>query len=105
MDVPEGAKRPQDHLPKKRKTAAVRREAEGDGTVDVEFGGQVYRLPADPQDWPVKAARAAENDRSAEASALIMESCAGVNVDDWTGRKLNELFEAYAEVAGFDQGE
>jgi len=77
----------------------------GEETVAVEYRGRTYTLPADPQDWPVSAVRAAENGRMANACALLMGSI-GVDVDDWTGRRLNALFEQYAQTAGFeDSGE
>lgn len=91
--APKGAKQPQDH-----KKPAAQVEAEGDEFVEFEFRGKEYRLPADPQDWPVAALRTPS---SVNACAIVMERH-GYPVDSWSGRRLNELFELYAEVAGFD---
>lgn len=100
--VPETAKKPQDRKPAKK--TAAQREAEGDATVSIEHRGKTYELPADPQDWPVKVARAYEDGKQTTAAAMLIES-AGTDVDDWTNRRLNEFFEIYAGEIGLLEGE
>jgi hypothetical protein len=98
-NVPAEAKQPEDH-----KQKAVKAEADGDGYIEFEYSGTTYRLPADPQDWPVRVTRAYEHDRQADSAALLMES-EEYDVDDWTNRKLNDLMTEYGKKAGFVQGE
>ncbi|MFD7045717.1 hypothetical protein [Rhodococcus jostii] len=50
---PLGVKAPQDH-----KKPAAQREAEGDQTVLIEYGGLEFEILADQDDWPVLAIQA-----------------------------------------------
>lgn len=98
-NVPDNVRQPQDRKP------AAQAEAEGDETVAVEYRGRTYDLPADPQDWPVKVMREFEAERNTTAAALLLTTV-GVDADNWSTRRLAELFDTYAQVAGFaDRGE
>lgn len=61
--VPDHAPRPQDRKPK----SAPQREAEQDETVVLEFRGEKFVVPADPDDWHILATQAFSNGRNIDA--------------------------------------
>ena len=102
MDIPAGAKQPQDHR------SPAQREAEGETTVTVDYDGESFTFPADPLDWPTRAMRAFEDGKAfAAIHALVGEKkYARLGIDDWPARKTTGLFELMAEAAGLsDSGE
>lgn len=101
-------KEPQDHLGKN----AVQREAEGVESVDVEAYGETFSLPGSPEDWPLDAMEAFEQQRVLQWASQLL------GTDDWrrlktaikrsTGkqpavRDLTPLMERVAELYGFDE--
>jgi hypothetical protein len=96
--IPEGVKMPED-----RKSAA-QREAEGAETVTLDYEGESFTLPADPQDWPTRAMLAFEEGKAfAAIKALIPpRRYQKLGIDDWPARKTTGLFEAFAKAAGLD---
>lgn len=106
--VPANAPRPQDRLPKqrkpkKRKKSAAEREAEGIETVEVEYDGEVYEIPADVQDWPVDVSEAFERGLAVTAirGLLGRDQWAKVSAKKYRLRQLGEMYERLAEAGGF----
>ena len=108
------APKPQDRKPKKRAVAkpAVQREAEADNdpdvaehidTIEVPYDGEIYNIPADPQDWPIMATRAFEKGHMVSA---IEELVGAVQFNrmarkGYRNRHFAEIYDAFAEVGGF----
>lgn len=59
---PDTPKKPADHL-----KPVAQREAEGDETVTVTYGGRDFTMPADQDDWPILAVQAFANQRQIDA--------------------------------------
>ncbi|WP_280371171.1 hypothetical protein [Nocardia wallacei] len=107
--VPATAPQPQDHKPpapprKARPKPAVQVEAEGIETVEVEYDGEFYVIPADPLDWPRTASKAFERGQANIAIDLILGTKQARKLDrkGYTNRQTNELFELLAEAGGFE---
>lgn len=84
------------------------READGIELVGVEYDGEVYWLPTDPQDWPVKALKAFEDGKAITAlSGLLVADENGkggwktLDGKNYRMRQLEQLFEKVAAAGGF----
>ncbi len=91
--------KPQDH-----KKSAAQIEAEGVATTTIEYNGEEFTFPSDAQDWTNDVLLAFESGRAVEGTRLLIGArrWASLNMDRWTGRQINELFNAFAEATGFD---
>jgi len=92
-------KAPQDH-----KKSAAQIEAEGTETTTIEYNGHEFTFPSEAQDWSAGVLLAFEDGHAVEAIRRLVGTrrWASLNMDNWTGRQINELFTAFAEAAGFD---
>ncbi|WP_336819855.1 hypothetical protein [Gordonia sp. MMO-8] len=88
--------------------SALAREADGIELVGVEYDGEVYWLPTDPQDWPVKALKAFEDGKAITAlSGLLVADENGkggwktLDGKNYRMRQLEELFNKVAAAGGF----
>lgn len=107
--IPEHAPRPQDHQPKAKKKPKVKkspqqREAEGIETVEVEFDGETYEIPADPIDWEIDVTEAFETGRMITACRGLLgpEQFAVLSRKGYRNRDFRRLFKLLAEAGGFE---
>lgn len=104
--VPESAKRPQDYKPKAIKqsgAAARRREAADDEFVTLEQCGVEFMIPADQNEWPLKAIDFMSQGRELDGMKEILGREQWAELVD-SGAKLkdlNELGEKFADAFGF----
>lgn len=97
--IPQGAKAPQDH-----QKSAAQVEAEGVQTIDVEWRGHTFTVPADADDWTVEAMMAFEEGLNAHGLKAILEPAAWAELMATKPRKrdLMDLFDAMAKALGMD---
>lgn len=99
--------RPQDHLRPAAEEAAdytpVYNEALGILVVPVHFDGMALEVPADPEDWPVKATLAFEDGKVVNACRHLLsaEDFDKVMAKNYRNKKFGELFNALAKAGGF----
>ena len=98
-DVPKGATVPEDH-----KKPAAQIEAEGGGTTTIEFEGVEYTFPSEPQDWSADTLREFEHGRAVEGCYQLIGPVKWnkLGMGRWSGRRVNALFEKFAEAAGLE---
>ncbi len=91
--------KPQDH-----KKSAAQIEAEGVATTTIEYNGEEFTFPSEAQDWTNDVLLAFELGHSVEGTRLLigMRRWTQLKMNRWTGRQINELFELFADAAGFD---
>lgn len=99
--IPANAPKPQDRKPKK---SAPQREAEGITTIEIEYDGEFYEIPADPADWPITASEALENKRVISAVRLMLgpQQWAKVARKGYRNRQFSEMFDLIANEGGFE---
>lgn len=110
--IPANAPRPQDHLktrktkkPKpKRARSAVEREARGIETVDVDYDGETYVIPAEVLDWSLDATVAFEEGRAVTAMRILLapKQFRTLMSKGYTNRQFAELFDLLAKAGGFE---
>lgn len=98
--------RPQDHLPPREEglpNTPVMNEALGILVVPVYFDGMALEVPADPEDWPVKATLAFEDGKVVNACKHLLSPADfdKVMAKNYRNKKFGELFNALAEAGGF----
>ncbi|UAJ15445.1 tail assembly chaperone [Gordonia phage Puppers] len=98
--------RPQDHLPPAEPEldhTPVYNEALGILVVPVHFDGMALEVPADPEDWPVKATLAFEDGKVVNACRHLLsaEDFDKVMAKNYRNKKFGELFNALAKAGGF----
>lgn len=100
-----GASRPvpQDHKAAAEPGRPVYNEALGILVVPVEFDGMTLSVPADPEDWPVKATLAFEDGKVVNACKHLLssEDFDKVMAKNYRNKKFGDLFNALAEAGGF----
>lgn len=98
--IPANAPEPQDHKPKK---SPPQREAEGITTIEIQFDGEEYEIPADPADWPVDASEAMEHNHVITAVRIMLgpKQWQKVARKKYRNRKFRELFDLIATESGF----
>lgn len=100
--VPPAARQPQDRRPK----TAVQAEADGDPTVDVEWEGLTFTVPASVDDWPIAALDHYEMDRGL---AFLRELLGAKQFAQFTAggnrkaRDANSLAAAIQKKAGYGE--
>lgn len=101
--IPANAPKPQDRKPPKK--TAAQREAEGIETVEVEYDGEFYEIPADPIDWKVSTTEAFEQGKIVTAIRGLVgrEQWAILAGKGYRNRQFRELFDLLAEAGGFEQ--
>lgn len=103
--VPESAPRPQDHLPPADEPdlSPVMNEALGILVVPVHYDGMVLEIPADPEDWPIKATRAFEQGKAVTAveSLLSSKDFEKILEKNYRNKQFGELFNELAKAGGF----
>lgn len=99
--IPEGAKTPQDRKP------AAQAEAEGDGTLTVEWEGHEFTIPASADDWSARTTLAFEEGKAVSGVRGILgtKQFASLMEGDPNNRQIGELYDLIAEVMGLDAGE
>lgn len=98
--------RPQDHLPPRDEelpATPVMNEALGILVVPVRFDGMDLEVPADPEDWPVKATLAFEDGKVVNACRHLLspEDFDKVMAKNYRNRQFGDLFNALAKAGGF----
>lgn len=98
--IPANAPEPQDHKPKK---SPPQREAEGITTIEIQFDGEDYEIPADPADWPVDASEAMEHNHVITAVRIMLgpKQWQKVARKKYRNRQFRELFDLIATESGF----
>lgn len=96
---------PRDHMAAADPDAGrpVYNEALGILVVPVEFDGMKLEVPADPEDWPVKATLAFEDGKVVNACKHLLssEDFDKVMAKNYRNKKFGDLFNALAEAGGF----
>lgn len=92
----DNAPEPQDHK-------APRREAEGAETVSLEFKGATYDIPADQEDWPLRAVQAFSKGMAIDGVEHLLgpRQWALFMKGNPTKRNFDEFSEQIAEEYGF----
>lgn len=100
--VPEGAKKPQDRQAKKK--TAAQREAEGDETTEIEWGGLSLTIPASMEDASAVVALSFEEGKIASALRALVgpEQWAEVMKTKPKMRDLGVLFDTVAAEMGLE---
>lgn len=94
--IPENAPRPRDHMPKREGKSAPQREAEDDETVDLNFRGTKFTVPADQEEWPILAVQAFANGRNIDAVQHLLGPRQWALYVTKFGKKRD--FDAFAEL-------
>ncbi|MGM5069823.1 hypothetical protein EU244_033915 [Rhodococcus qingshengii] len=88
--IPANAPRPQD----RRESKAAQRDATGEKTFTLEFRGEDYTVPSNPEYWPTLAVQYLNVGRSADALELVLGS------RQWAKfNRLNPLLRDFKEFA------
>jgi hypothetical protein len=92
-------KAPQDH-----KKSAAQIDAEGTETTTIEYNGHEFTFPSEAQDWSNDVLLAFEAGKAVDAIRMLVGTrrWASLKMGSWTGRQTKELFDAFADAAGFD---
>ena len=100
--IPKGATVPEDH-----KKSAAQTEAEGIETIDVEWRGLSFTVPADADDYPLEAVMAFERGENFAALEMILgpKSWAEFVRTKPLKRDAVDLFAALNDALGLDSGE
>lgn len=91
---------PQDH-----KKSAAQIEAEGVKTVDVQWRGHTFTVPAEAEDWPVEVTLAFEEGKAASGvrGMLGTEQWAELMKTNPRNKDLGDLFTAIAKDLGLGE--
>lgn len=103
--VPAHAPEPQDHKESKPPKSVVEVEANNDGDemIPIEHDGEVYHIPADPDDWPGMALYYFENDKAFSALKELLDGNGWdrLAAKNYKTREFTKIFEKVAEAMGF----
>lgn len=103
--VPAHAPEPQDHKNPKPPKSVIEVEANNDGDemIPIEHDGEVYHIPADPDDWPGMALYYFENDKAFSALKELLDGNGWdrLAAKNYKTREFTKIFEKVAEAMGF----